>query len=287
MHRRLWIWLTALAGIPTYSTCPVLANGSVYSVKSTREADFLAQDFTATHAKASAFLTYDYSTVDNRYLSRTELIEGLPDARLKTFKCSLLRTSFEESLPYPSTKLVKFPGFHLRFFCLCALANRCMMQLLYNAVKWVLRLHNEEVLELRSQVHQFIRLFGVLHPTQTPCGFNLSLSQVLALQTIEEERTPSLHALAEKLYLERSTVSRLVDALVQAGFIRREVNEENRREILLSLTDHGKRTVEEVRNQSMTFFLNILDNVSEQDRSMILYGFRNFTSALHETRRNQ
>lgn len=151
----------------------------------------------------------------------------------------------------------------------------------------MLRLHDEEVLEFRSQVHRFIRLFGILHPTQTPCGFNLSLSQILALQTIEEERTTTLHALAEKLYLERSTVSRLVDALVQAGFIRREVNEENRREIQLSLTDHGQRTVEEGRNQSNAFFRSILDNVSEQDRNAILHGFRNFTSALHEMRRNQ
>lgn len=147
-------------------------------------------------------------------------------------------------------------------------------------------MHDEEILELRSQVHQFIRLFGILHPTQTPCGYNLSLSQVLALQIIEEERTPTPHGLAEKLYLERSTVSRLVDALAQAGFIRRDVNEENRREILLSLTHHGKRTVEEVRNQSIAFFRSILDNVPEQNRNMILHGFRNLTSALHETRRN-
>ena len=147
-------------------------------------------------------------------------------------------------------------------------------------------LNEDEILEIRSQIHQFIRLFGVLNPTETPCGYHLSLSQVLALQILDEKMPLTVRELAEQLYLERSTVSRLVDSLVKEGFVEREINERNRREILVSLTDHGRHTVQEVRNQSIDFFRSILENLSEEERKSILQGLHKFTSALAETRRN-
>ncbi|QSO53152.1 hypothetical protein JZ785_04500 [Alicyclobacillus curvatus] len=54
-------------------------------------------------------------------------------------------------------------------------------------------MNEDEILEIRSQIHQFIRLFGVLNPTKTPCGYQLSLSQVLAIQTLEEKMPLTIH----------------------------------------------------------------------------------------------
>lgn len=147
-------------------------------------------------------------------------------------------------------------------------------------------MQTEEILEIRSQIHQFIRLFGVLNPTKTPCGYELSLSQVLALQILETKTPLALHELSERLSLERSTVSRLVDALVKSGFMHRQTNEQNRREVLLSLTEHGKQSVKQVRNQSIAFLQHVLTSLSEDERRTILTGFRNFTSALHDARRH-
>jgi DNA-binding MarR family transcriptional regulator len=41
---------------------------------------------------------------------------------------------------------------------------------------------------LRSEVRQFIRLFGLLEQNRTPCGYELSVSQAQALQELWEER---------------------------------------------------------------------------------------------------
>lgn len=147
-------------------------------------------------------------------------------------------------------------------------------------------MRTNEILEIRFQIHQFIRLFGVLNPTKTPCGYELSLSQVHALQVLESESPLALHELSEKLYLERSTVSRIVNVLVKSGFINRQTNERNRREVLLSLTDHGKNSVNQVRNQSIIFFQHVLKDLSEDERHVILEGFRKFTFALQEVRRH-
>lgn len=147
-------------------------------------------------------------------------------------------------------------------------------------------MQTDEILEIRSQIHQFIRLFGILNPTRTPCGYDLSLSQVLALQILETDMPLTLHELSERLNLERSTVSRLVTVLVKAGFVHREINEQNRREVQLSLTEHGQHSVKAVRSQSIAFFHNVLVDLSEDQRAVILNGFQTFTSALHKARRH-
>ena len=144
-------------------------------------------------------------------------------------------------------------------------------------------MEKEEILELRHTVQKFIRLFGLLEENVTPCGFALSPSQVFALQELENQ-TLSMGELAERLLLERSSVSRLIDNLVKGGFIHRTLNEENRREVLVSLTDKGCRSVQQVREQSLRFYQSILEQVPEQDQYAVLKGFKLFTDSLNRVR---
>ncbi|SFA86592.1 MULTISPECIES: MarR family winged helix-turn-helix transcriptional regulator [unclassified Bacillus (in: firmicutes)] len=140
-------------------------------------------------------------------------------------------------------------------------------------------MNQTDILELRSKVQKFIRLFGLLEQTVTPCGFKLSPSQVFALQELEDN-TLTIGDLADKLLLERSSVSRLVDALVKGGFVNRSLNEENRREVLLSLTEKGMRSVQQVKERSIEYYRSILNEVSEVEQQQILCGFNLFTNAL-------
>lgn len=144
----------------------------------------------------------------------------------------------------------------------------------------------KHILSLRSTVQQFIRLFGVLEQTVTPCGFSMSLSQVFALQELEH-RTMSLKELAEKLRLERSSVSRLVEGLVKGGFVSRELNEQNRREVILRLTEKGERSMERLREQSIQFYESILNDLPEASQEKVLEGYQIFTASLAKFRGEQ
>ncbi|GED16664.1 hypothetical protein AMI01nite_46550 [Aneurinibacillus migulanus] len=73
--------------------------------------------------------------------------------------------------------------------------------------------------------------------------------------------------------LEHSSVSRLVDKLVKNELIYREVNEKNRRDLFLYLTEKGRITVNSLREQSMTFYQSILNNSSESERKIVVKGF--------------
>jgi DNA-binding MarR family transcriptional regulator len=128
-----------------------------------------------------------------------------------------------------------------------------------------------------------MRLFGSLEQNVTPCGFDLSPSQVFALQELEE-KTLTVGEIAQKLWLDRSTVSRLIDNLVKGGFVHRILNEENRREVLVSLTEKGKRSLKQVRKQSIAFYQSILEQVPEEEQHHIQKGFTLFVDALFQKR---
>jgi DNA-binding MarR family transcriptional regulator len=157
---------------------------------------------------------------------------------------------------------------------------------MYTTLIEVFTLNDDIFLELRSNVQKFVRLFGLLEQNVTPCGFLLSVSQVYAMQELEED-TMSVTELASRLELERSSVSRLVDELVKGDFVSRVINEANRREMVLSLTEKGMRTIQQVRQQSLTFYQSILGNLSNTDQTLIIEGFKTFTGALLKHRRNK
>ncbi|QMV39941.1 MarR family winged helix-turn-helix transcriptional regulator [Cohnella cholangitidis] len=141
----------------------------------------------------------------------------------------------------------------------------------------------ENIAELRSDIHKFIRLFGLLEQNVTPCGYPLSVSKVHALQELENASL-SITELSRKLHLERSSVSRLVDALVKENLICREVNESNRKETILTLSDKGLRSVSQIRSQSIKFYQDVLAPLSYDDRVQIYEAFKKFNGALHQYR---
>lgn len=130
----------------------------------------------------------------------------------------------------------------------------------------------EEALKLRMDILKFVRMFGIMDALNKPVGRPLSVSQVMALEELESTRL-TVWELANKLMLERSSVSRLVDKLIKEGFVCREVNEKNRREIHLSLTDNGEKTIHQLREQSIEFYQNVLMNLPEPEQKKVVEGF--------------
>lgn len=136
-----------------------------------------------------------------------------------------------------------------------------------------------DILLLRQSVQKFTRIFGLIEHTTTPCGYPLSMSEVYALQEIEK-KIMTISELAACLYLERSSVSRLVDGLVKENMVNRVINENNRREMLISLTEKGSQTIEKVRQQSIEFYKTVLNSLSEQEQQLILNGLSLFANTL-------
>jgi DNA-binding MarR family transcriptional regulator len=87
---------------------------------------------------------------------------------------------------------------------------------------------------------EVIRVVGVLHPDQAVPGHAISLSQAYAIHELDTDAGLSQRELAERLRLEKSSVSRMAADLEQRGLLVRERHPVNRRVYRLRLTDHGR-----------------------------------------------
>ncbi|WP_024509867.1 helix-turn-helix domain-containing protein [Bradyrhizobium sp. ARR65] len=69
---------------------------------------------------------------------------------------------------------------------------------------------------------------------------------ILAIRGLAPDRGMSVHELAEHLLLKPQTTVELVDRLVDAGLVRRERDEIDRRRVFLSLTAKANRILEKL-----------------------------------------
>src|SRR3954468_11698089 len=68
------------------------------------------------------------------------------------------------------------------------------------------------------------------------CCHDVSVTQCYALETLVEHGPLRLSALAERLFLDKSTTSRVVGTLVRKGYIEQRADETDRRATALSAT---------------------------------------------------
>lgn len=73
---------------------------------------------------------------------------------------------------------------------------------------------------------------------------DVSVVQLRALTVLDHLGAANLGDLADGMGVTPSTASRLVDRLVQAGFVDRRAAQHSRREISVQLTQHGRTTLQ-------------------------------------------
>src|SRR6202789_3200192 len=97
-----------------------------------------------------------------------------------------------------------------------------------------------------------------------PIGLNLARHRALSVVSTLEPCTMS--ELAEFTAVDRTTLTRTVDQLVDGGLVRRTTPREDRRQVVLTLTDAGKETCR--RSLRAIFGVNrqILDGLAQDDQ---------------------
>ncbi|MEV6524525.1 MarR family transcriptional regulator [Longispora sp. NPDC051575] len=85
---------------------------------------------------------------------------------------------------------------------------------------------------------QLFRLRGVLDSSQAAAGLGMSVSEAMALRYLANGPSTQ-QELGSYLALEKSTVSRLVDAMVSKGWVGKERDPDNRRYLMVTLTEAG------------------------------------------------
>lgn len=73
------------------------------------------------------------------------------------------------------------------------------------------------------------------------CCHDVSVTQCYALETLVEHGPMRLSALAERLFLDKSTTSRVVNTLVRKGYVEQRADATDGRAMLINATRQGQR----------------------------------------------
>ena len=92
-------------------------------------------------------------------------------------------------------------------------------------------------------------------------GFDITLDQWLILKTVSEYPDISQNDIAEKVFKDKASVTRIIELLVQNGFISRAIHPKNRRMFQLTISEKGLKTIEDLDKLVQVFRKNALDSI--------------------------
>jgi DNA-binding MarR family transcriptional regulator len=133
--------------------------------------------------------------------------------------------------------------------------------------------------EFLQEFREILRIFDreIFFQNNASCCNGISLAQCHTLLEIEKNNEISVSALAQNLSLDKSTVSRTVDGLVNIHMVNRVIPKENRRKTLINLTGSGKQVCTTIHYTNDSYVSEILQNFSAGEREEFLRLFRRLT----------
>jgi MarR family 2-MHQ and catechol resistance regulon transcriptional repressor len=93
---------------------------------------------------------------------------------------------------------------------------------------------------LQAAVADLVRVYQ-FRDRDRICCHDVSVTQCYALETLVEHGPMRLSALAERLFLDKSTTSRVVNALVRKGYVEQRPDATDGRAMLIGATRQGQR----------------------------------------------
>jgi len=101
---------------------------------------------------------------------------------------------------------------------------------------------------------------------------DLTTSQLQILAVIDDSGQPevSMSEMARDLAVTMPSVTGLVDQLIRRGLASRRHDDKDRRRVLVSLTDVGRKALADVREAMVDIVARLLEGISEEDRESLV-----------------
>lgn len=120
---------------------------------------------------------------------------------------------------------------------------------------------DEEIILLMYKVHRHIRR----EITCEDDSHQPTMLQLQALQYISAQKTTMRH-IADELGVAFPTATSMIDRLVKAEYVTREVDKNDRRVVYVSLTDKGQTVLNTMLRKKMEHMHLMLTKISEDDK---------------------
>ena len=121
------------------------------------------------------------------------------------------------------------------------------------------------------------RRFGMFERDAVCCG-DVTVQQCMALQTLYDESL-AIGTLAERMGVTPGATTRLVDGMIGRGWVDRRRDPDDRRRVLLELTDEGRREAEYLRGCTEEVVDAVVAEVPADERAAVLDALRTLREA--------
>lgn len=140
---------------------------------------------------------------------------------------------------------------------------------------------------VREKLQIFTRHFGLLNASccDECCGEQVSMAQSHILFEVHRLDNPSMQQVAEELGMDVTTFSRQVKSLEEKGLVCRRVSPDDRRVILLGLSNAGRQVLEKIDGYMAAHLERIFNKMSPFERETVVRSLGLLNEALMQTAR--
>ncbi len=111
------------------------------------------------------------------------------------------------------------------------------------------------------------------------CCHDVSVTQCYALETLIDQGPMRLSALAERLFLDKSTTSRVVSTLVRKGYVEQRADEKDGRATTLIATRQGQRLCARIKDDLVDQQKQLLQDLDPDVRTGVVQLLRRLAQA--------
>ncbi len=105
---------------------------------------------------------------------------------------------------------------------------------------------------------------------ESSSGNGVTPAQGHTLLEIEQKGQSTLVRIAKNLSLDKSTLSRTVDGLVNIGLLMRVPDPADRRSNLITLTPHGRAICRRLNNANDDYYGRVINKIPQQKREQVV-----------------
>lgn len=140
-------------------------------------------------------------------------------------------------------------------------------------------------INLQHQVYHLVREYELCD--QMCMGqYSVTASQGYTMLTLPESDSITMNALSESMGLANSTMTRMVDQLVEKGYVRRTTDDGDRRVVRVSLTSQGQETRRNLDQALQYFFGLVLTEIPQEEQHVFLQVLERVVAAIEKVRKN-
>jgi len=136
---------------------------------------------------------------------------------------------------------------------------------------------------LRETTRLLVRNLGFLDRSEAVCC-GITLTQCHTIVETGRRKQISVNELSELLDLDKSTVSRTVDQLVNHDILVRQPDMNDRRYVVLQLTGKGEELFANIEQRAEAYFAEIINSIPAEKQEEVIESLQLFSEAIHNKR---